>query len=131
MYVVEKDASTNTVRVGDDRELFSATFGAVDAVWPSGAVDGPVACDAVVCYHGRRHPAHVTRTGDCEFRVDCERPVRAIAPGQSVVCYDGDRVVCGGVIAAGTPDATAGREATPFSAARGQAATDHSDDGGM
>ena len=109
MYVVEKDASTNTVRVGDDRELFSATFCAVDAVWPSGAVDGPVACDAVVCYHGRRHPARVTRTGDCEFRVDCERPVRAIAPGQSVVCYDGDRVVCGGVIAA----------------------TDHSDDGGM
>ena len=73
----------------------------------------------------------MTRTGDCEFRVDCERPVRAIAPGQSVVCYDGDRVVCGGVIAAGAPDAAHVREAASFSAARGQAATDHSDDGGM
>ena len=112
VYVVEKDAATNTVRVGDDAELFSTCLSAGEAVWSSGerwgeGGDVPAAAAAattgmrvaaVVCYHGRRHPARLVRTGEESFRLEFERPVRAIAPGQSVVCYDGDRVVCGGTI---------------------------------
>ncbi len=35
-------------------------------------------------------------------RVEFERPQRGVSPGQAAVCYDGDRVILGGVIEAGS-----------------------------
>ena len=43
-------------------------------------------------------PALVEAAGTDRVRVEFETPQRAIAPGQSVVFYDGDVVVGGGTI---------------------------------
>ena len=40
----------------------------------------------------------VEQTGEDTLRVTFDRPQRAITPGQSVVLYDGEYVVGGGVI---------------------------------
>jgi tRNA-uridine 2-sulfurtransferase len=32
------------------------------------------------------------------LRVVFERPQRAVTPGQSLVCYQGDEIVCGGLL---------------------------------
>jgi tRNA-specific 2-thiouridylase len=43
-------------------------------------------------------PAAVRCTGDDGFEVRFEQPQFAVAPGQAVVCYDGDVVLGGGWI---------------------------------
>jgi tRNA-specific 2-thiouridylase len=43
-------------------------------------------------------PATVVPRGDGSARVVFDVPVRAVAPGQSCVFYDGDVVIGGGVI---------------------------------
>jgi tRNA-specific 2-thiouridylase len=49
-------------------------------------------------YQQKARPATVEQSGDDEITVDFEEPAKAVTPGQSVVCYDGDIVVGGGVI---------------------------------
>jgi tRNA-uridine 2-sulfurtransferase len=50
--------------------------------------------------HGRSRPVHVDvePTSDGEARLTFDRPERRVAAGQSVVLYDGDEVVGGGLV---------------------------------
>ena len=99
IYVVAKDAATNTVRVGDNDELLSTSFRAGEAIWPAGEVpSGTVRGEVVCCYNGFPHSCTVEPVGTDTFNVTCDKSVRAVAPGQSAVVYDGDVVICGGVI---------------------------------
>lgn len=98
IYVVDINPVTNTIVVGPAEELMASDFDAVQALWPSGVSEDVIHADAVVSYHGRRHPATITKTGASSFHVHTDEPIRAIAPGQSVVIYDKDRLVCGGII---------------------------------
>ena len=43
-------------------------------------------------------PASVFRSGEDEITAVFDEPVFAPAAGQSLVVYDGDAVVCGGII---------------------------------
>ena len=43
-------------------------------------------------------PAEIVRIERDEIELALDAPVRAIAPGQSLVLYDGDRVLGGGFI---------------------------------
>ena len=53
-----------------------------------------------VWYRAAAVPAVVLSRGDAGIELALERPVRAIAPGQSGVLYgEGERVLGGGVIA--------------------------------
>ena len=65
-----------------------------DAVW----VDGPPAEGAVLeaqmSAHGRTAPAVWASDGVVRL---LHAPIRRVAPGQSVVLYDGDAVVGGGL----------------------------------
>jgi tRNA-specific 2-thiouridylase len=92
-YVLDVDVPARTVTVGpldslltDEVHLDGATW--VDGVEPRGAV--LVQSSA----HGGVTPATFG-----EGTVRFVEPVRRIAPGQSVVLYDGDRVLGGGVAA--------------------------------
>jgi tRNA-specific 2-thiouridylase len=49
--------------------------------------------------HGRPHPATVIPGGPA-LRVVLAEPARGVAPGQAVVCYDGDAVLGSATIAA-------------------------------
>jgi tRNA-uridine 2-sulfurtransferase len=51
-----------------------------------------------VRYKDRGTDAVVSLEGNGNFKVTFDQPKRAITPGQSVVLYDGDDVLCGGVI---------------------------------
>jgi tRNA-specific 2-thiouridylase len=99
-YVVDVDVAAATVRVGPEPELRRARVELERTVWagrPPPAGQGLAAqCSA----HGPPRPARVEAAGQRRVAVWFERPERRVAPGQSVVLYDGDEVVGGGIVAA-------------------------------
>ena len=98
VYVVHKDARANTITVGEKSELQSAGCVADEANWfvePAGEF---VACTAKIRYNAEPAPARVRALDDDRIEVRFEQPQFAIAPGQAVVCYDGEAVLCGGWI---------------------------------
>jgi tRNA-specific 2-thiouridylase len=56
--------------------------------------------EAVVRYRADPTPATFRATGR-GFELEFDKPVRAVAPGQAVVLYDGDEVLGGGTIVSG------------------------------
>jgi tRNA-specific 2-thiouridylase len=97
-YVLRIDAARNAVVVGDDEELYSSELTASDLNWIAGAPpDTEFRADAKIRYAASPCPCTAVLEGE-RLRLRFEEPKRAIAPGQSVVLYDGDVVLGGGVI---------------------------------
>ena len=98
-YAVDVDVAAGTVRVGAADELLTDRVTLERVVWAAGRVAGRVTvqCSA----HGTALTAEVG-SADVSGRVDVRlaAPHRRVAAGQSVVLYDGDEVVGGGVVAA-------------------------------
>jgi tRNA-uridine 2-sulfurtransferase len=120
VYVVSKDAATNMVVVGDREELRCEGLIASETNWlidppsftntaqqagpssaPSniGRLSAWLHCTAKIRYNAQPVEAEVRRTNDDELEVRFAQPQYAVAPGQAVVCYDGEAVMCGGWIA--------------------------------
>src|SRR5690554_365836 len=94
-YVLETNPRTNTVVVGPG-ELLSVTELAADqTVWL--AADVPVGqwttAQVQVRAHGEPAGAQVRYDADGGLHVRLDSPLRGLAPGQSVVVYDGTRVL--------------------------------------
>ena len=98
LYVISKDAATNTVLLGEDEDLYSPTLTATRLNWIEPEPDAPIRVTAKTRYSQREAAATVTPCGDGTARVDFDEPQRAITAGQAVVFYDGDSVVGGGTI---------------------------------
>ena len=99
MYVVKKDVFENKVVLGYNDELFSDSLTAKDVNLISvDSIDTPMRVDAKVRYSQKAQPAYAVLLPDGRLSVKFDQPQRAITPGQSVVLYDGDIVVGGGVI---------------------------------
>ena len=102
-YVVDKDVDANVLIVdqGDSPLLKSSALTATDASWigdaPVGLIDG-ISCQAKVRYRQADQPCTVTKTPDGDLEVVFASPQRAVAPGQFVVFYDGERCLGGAVI---------------------------------
>lgn len=95
-YVLDKDAATGDVVLGDNDALFSRTLTARSVNWISGQpLTAPIRVEARIRYGHRAAPATVYPTDESHMRVEFDEPQRAIARGQSVVLY-GDEVLLGG-----------------------------------
>ncbi|MGN0073413.1 MAG: tRNA 2-thiouridine(34) synthase MnmA [Coriobacteriales bacterium] len=98
LYVLGKEARDNSLIVGPADALYKREVRADDLSLVSGQPwEGELRCSAKIGY--RMSPALCSaRVDDGELRVLFDEPVRAVSPGQSVVLYDGDRVIGGGSI---------------------------------
>jgi len=105
MYVVAKDAEKNTVTLGEDGDLKASSLEADEFNLISREfLSEPLQIRAKIRYNQTEQDATLIPEGNGKYRVDFARPQRAIAPGQAVVCYNGDIVVGGGTIRAQRDD---------------------------
>ncbi len=114
VYVTSVDARANTVTLGENADLMASALVADDWIWSAPAAEMRDALDAAgsagvpvsakIRYHQPSQTARLS-WGDASslhngsstvLRVTFSQPQRAIAPGQAVVVYDGDRVLGGG-----------------------------------
>jgi tRNA-specific 2-thiouridylase len=95
LFVIGLDAERNRVIVGPRDALRVTEVTAGDLVWHGGEVE-PVR--AAVRYRMEPRPAVVRVSGD-RLTAQFDEPLEGVAPGQSLVCYRGDVVIGGGVIA--------------------------------
>ena len=99
LYVISIDPTANRVVVGSAAEADSSEADVIDLRFPSGHVPSePFRADVRVRHRAREVPATVFPAADATARVAFDRPVRAVAPGQSCVFYRGDVVLGGGVL---------------------------------
>lgn len=100
-YVVGKDLEHNILLVAqgnDHPALFKSVLFTRQVLWVAGTEPGlPLACSAKIRYRQADQPCTLRREGD-GYRVDFERAQRAVTPGQSVVFYQGELCLGGGVI---------------------------------
>jgi len=99
VYVVGIDVENNRVILGDDTEVFSDTLIAEDLNFISiEKLEREMRIKAKIRYSAKEADAVIFPYEDDKVKVVFDRPQRAITPGQSVVFYDGDTVVGGGII---------------------------------
>ncbi|RLQ20592.1 tRNA 2-thiouridine(34) synthase MnmA [Seongchinamella sediminis] len=100
-YVVDKDLGNNVLLVAqgnDHPALFKRELSTGEIYWIAGEPPAlPLACKAKVRYRQQDQACTVSRIAD-GYRVTFEQPQRAVTPGQSVVFYQGDLCLGGGVI---------------------------------
>ena len=99
LYVLEKDAVSNTIRLGPDSDLWSQTLTAEQFNWVSIPEPTEPIAVTVKTRYSQREAAAIARSlpgGRCQ--VTFEEPQRAITPGQAVVLYQEEIVVGGGSI---------------------------------
>jgi len=100
-YVVDKEVETNTLWVcqgNDNPALYSSTLHTGDLFWISGSPPKmPLNCNAKVRYRQADQACTVSEDGS-GYRVQFDHPQRAITPGQSLVLYQDEVCLGGGVI---------------------------------
>ena len=97
-YVLEVQPLTNRVVVGPAELLTVTTVDADGAVWFTGAAtEDPFDCEVQVRAHGEPVPARAWAVMDGAaapgIRISVGVGLRGVAPGQSVVLYDGTQVL--------------------------------------
>jgi tRNA-specific 2-thiouridylase len=116
MYVVAIRPDERAVVIGPRDELLGRGVIAREVNW---LVDPPETGAAVSIRIRHRAPlarGEIVRMDGDEIEIALDEPVLAIAPGQSMVIYDGDRVLGGGFIESASADGSA-RSSLPVLAA--------------
>ncbi|MBO5496764.1 MAG: tRNA 2-thiouridine(34) synthase MnmA [Oscillospiraceae bacterium] len=100
LYVSRIDAKRNVIELALWEELFQTELLARDFNWLIEAPLGTSLEASVRVRHTKweEPPCRVTAGEDGAARIHCESPVRAPAPGQSAVLYQGERLLGGGFI---------------------------------
>lgn len=99
MFVAKKDPSTNSVILCTDLELYKKELQATSVnLLINDTLEQPMRLSAKIRYRHTPAAATVIRTDTDRISITFDEPQRAITPGQSVVLYDGDIVVGGGII---------------------------------
>jgi tRNA-specific 2-thiouridylase len=100
LYVTGLDVINNVVELGDDEELLTKqlTAHSVNMIKYASLPNEGIRVTAKIRYKDEGASAMAYPISDSEMRVEFESDRRAITPGQSVVLYEGDDVVGGGII---------------------------------
>ena len=99
IFVGGKNIENNTVTLCSDRELYKRQLTATSInLLTDNTLESPTRVNAKIRYRHTAAPATVLRTGEDSLSLCFDEPQRAIAAGQSLVLYDGDRVIGGGII---------------------------------
>lgn len=97
LYVQKLDVENKKVIVGKNEELFSTSLTAENVHWIYKPKNFPAKLQAKIRYGPRVFDCVVEEEKNFA-RVNFLEPVRAITAGQSVVFYDGDELLGGGII---------------------------------
>jgi tRNA-uridine 2-sulfurtransferase len=99
LYVLAKNAGSNTLIVGTQEELGLRELNARDVNWLSGEIPGePFHADVKIRYTAQEAKARVTPVNGNRVQVLFEAPQRDITAGQAAVFYQGDVLIGGGII---------------------------------
>ena len=99
MFVHSKSALDNTVRLCTNEQLFERNLTATNInLIATDKIEAPIKVLAKARYRQIAAPATVIQTDENTLSVVFDEPIRAISPGQSVVLYDGETVIGGGII---------------------------------
>ena len=108
IYVTQIDPFTNTLWVGERDDVLSPELTAGHLNWIAVQQPrGPMRARAQIRSNHEAAPAAITPLDDGNVRVRFDAPQWAVTPGQSVVFYEGDVVVGGGIIEASDRDEAA------------------------
>lgn len=91
-YVLDVEPSTQTIRIGPPDALLMEAIPISEPSWVAGPPSPGEELEAQTSAHGAPVPARWNPRGVVRML----RPIRKVAPGQSVVLYRGDAVVGGG-----------------------------------
>tara|TARA_B100000945_G_scaffold321613_1_gene337646 strand:+ start:8562 stop:9689 length:1128 start_codon:yes stop_codon:yes gene_type:complete len=101
-YVVKIDRDSRQIVLGDHDALGKTSLQADRTNWLTDPEPtAPFRCQAQIRYNSAPQQATAAILevdGEHLLEVDFDQPVHGIAPGQAVVCYDGDLVIGGGWI---------------------------------
>ncbi|NQT80301.1 MAG: tRNA 2-thiouridine(34) synthase MnmA [Candidatus Aminicenantes bacterium] len=99
MYVLAVQSKKNTIVAGTKNQLYEKILLASQVNWVSiEKIKKPQVVKAKIRYKHKEAKALITPFDSDKVIVEFENSQRAITPGQSVVFYDGDVVVGGGII---------------------------------
>jgi tRNA-specific 2-thiouridylase len=99
MYVTEIDSTMNTIKIGLYSDLLHRTLIASQVNWSGiDEIKGSLHVQAKVRYKDEATEATVFPEANGGIRVTFDQSKRAITPGQSVVLYDNEDLLGGGVI---------------------------------
>lgn len=97
-FVIDKNAETNQVVLGDEEHLFKTRVEVKDVNFiPFDTLEKPMRVEAKLRYRHKASPAVINQEGD-KVIIEFDEPQRAASPGQAAVFYDGDIVIGGGTI---------------------------------
>ncbi len=99
LFVLAKNAGTNEIVLGEEKDLYSPGLIASDLNWISiPELAGPLDVEVKIRYSHGQVPATVEALADGRVAVRFAEPQKAVTPGQACVFYHGDTVVGGGTI---------------------------------
>jgi tRNA-specific 2-thiouridylase len=101
MYVVAIEPATRAVVIGTRDELLGRGVVAREVNWLGAAPEVGAEVAVQIRHRARAVAGVVVRISADEVEVALDEPASAISPGQSMVMYDGSRVLGGGVIERG------------------------------
>ena len=100
VFVTDINPRTNEVVLGPEEDIFKTDLVAKDVNFiPFDKLEEPITVEAKVRYSGKPAEAVISPLRDGKVKVSSKEKQRAITKGQSVVFYQGNKVVGGGIIA--------------------------------
>ncbi len=97
-YVTEIQPETNTVVLGQEKDLYKDTMYVRDLNWMKEIDENIQEVVVKIRYGNEGTKAHINKINNNQVLVNFLEPTKSIAPGQSAVFYRGDAVIGGGII---------------------------------